>query len=203
MSATNNILRAIANLFAVALLQQSVCSASPPPEYFVAITPASGRENFPVTRVVITSATNQFALLAMPGYRVNNHPAESQIIFAKTDGLSAMTFSLLGFPPTAAKPWSAVITDRFPNGKIIQAAVATAAGQTGPMFDVAWRTPQGLHGISRIAFIPSNIGTLEFALTVPADKFPTAQYDLNNLMMTCRTAVNGQLDRMPNYGAAD
>jgi hypothetical protein len=134
---------------------------------------------------------------------VNNHPAESQVIFTKTDGTATMSVTLLGFPSAKADPWQKVIADRFPDGTIVQEAVATVAGRTGPMFDVAWQTPQGLKGKSRIAFIPSSFGTLEFALTTPAEKFATARYDFHNLLLTARTAVNGQLDLSLHYGAAD
>ena len=154
-------------------------------------------------RAVATVGTNQFAFVVPKGYSMRADEANRQLRAVERDDKCAITVRLVGTPTNAVdkasgglKPevFRELVLQRFPNGRILEEISLTAAGRAGPAFDLAWKSEAGLTLQSRLAFIPSPAGIIEFHLLTSATEVQEFRYALNSLMLTLRVAENGRLE---------
>ncbi len=154
-------------------------------------------------RAVATAGTNQFAFIVPKGYHMRLDEANRQLRAVERDDKCAITVRLFSVPTNAVDKTSGslkpevfreLVLQRFPTGRITEEVTLSAAGRSGPGFDLTWKNEGGLNLLSRIAFIPSPAGIIEFHLLTSAADMQEFKYALNTLMLTLRVAENGKLE---------
>jgi len=154
-------------------------------------------------RAVATLGTNQFAFIVPKGYLIRLDEAARQLRAVEREDKCSITVRLFD-PPTNAvdkatgelKP--AVFRDlllaRHPDARITEEHSLTAGGSPGPAFDFGWRNAGGFPLQSRLAFIPTPAGVMEFHLLTSAADKEEFTYALNSLMLTFRFGVKGRIE---------
>ncbi len=154
-------------------------------------------------RAVATVGTNKFAFVVPKGYAIRLDEANRQLRAIEHDDKCSITVRLMDTPTNAVdkaagslKPdaFRELVLQRFPNGHITEEVTLSAGGRSGPAFDLTWKTDAGLGLLSRIAFIPTPAGVMEFHLLTSAANMQEFKYALNSLMLTFRFAENGRLE---------
>jgi hypothetical protein len=151
----------------------------------------------PVQRAYVTFGTNRFAFVVPYGYRMDasnpekialfNADYSSYIVFRVAEPL---TYAARELPSTTYRE---VVLARYPNAKILDEFTQRAANHSGPAFDVQWTNSAHITQFTRVAFIPSAAGVLEFSLVSNAGKFTEGQYFLSYVMLSFRTNEGGKL----------
>lgn len=154
-------------------------------------------------RAVATFGTNKFAFIVPKGYFVRLDEANRQLRAVERDDRCSITVRLIGTPTNAVdkvaetlkpKAIRELVVQRFPTGRITEELSLGGAGRTGPAFDLTWKNEAGLNLQSRIAFILTPAGIIEFHLLTSAAEAEEFKYALNSLMLTLRVAENGKLE---------
>jgi hypothetical protein len=154
-------------------------------------------------RAVATAGTNQFAFIVPKGYAMRLDQANRQLRAVERDDKCAITVRLIETPTNAVdtvtqslKPavFRELLLQRFPTGRITEELPVSAGGRAGQGFDVIWRSDAGFNLHSRIAFVLTRAGLVEFHLLAGAAELQESQYALNSLMLTFRVAENGKLE---------
>ncbi|MFA6543071.1 MAG: hypothetical protein WCS99_01515 [Limisphaerales bacterium] len=154
-------------------------------------------------RAVATVGTNQFAFIVPKGYLMRLDEANRQLRAVEQDDKCAITVRLIGTPTNAvdkaggdlkAEVFRELVLQRFPSAKITEEITLSAAGRSGPAFDLTWKNESGLGLQSRIAFISSPAGIIEFHLLTSGTEMQEFRYALNSLMLTLRFSENGRLE---------
>lgn len=154
-------------------------------------------------RAVATVGTNQFAFIVPKGYSMRLDEANRQLRAIEREDRCAITVRLVETPTNAVDQASGalkpevlreLVLRRFPTGRITEEVTLGAAGRSGPGFDLTWKNEAGLNLLSRIAFIPTQAGLVEFHLLTSATDMQEFKYALNSLMLTFRVAENGRLE---------
>ena len=154
-------------------------------------------------RAVATVGTNRFAFIVPKGYAMRLDEAKRQLRAVELEDKCSITVRLLdtstnlvdiaagSLKPAALKE---LVLQSFPAGHITEEFALGAAGRTGPAFDLTWKNASGLKLQSRLAFILTPAGILEFHLMTGAAEEDEFKYALNTLMLTLRVAENGKLE---------
>lgn len=154
-------------------------------------------------RAVATLGTNQFAFIVPKGYVIRLDEAARQVRAVEREDKCSITVRLFD-PPTNAvdkatgelKP--AVFRDlllaRHPDARITEEHSLTAGGSPGPAFDFGWRNAGGFPLQSRLAFIPTPAGVMEFHLLTSAADKEEFTHALNSLMLTFRFGEKGRIE---------
>ena len=153
-------------------------------------------------RTVATVGTNQFAFIVPKGYFIRADEANRQLRAVERDDKCSITVRLFTAPTNAvdqatgtlkAEAFREVVLQRFTNSRILEEFTLTAGGRAGPAFDLAWKNEAGLTLQSRIAFIPTVAGVMEFHLLTTGAEMKEFKYALNTLMLTVRVGETGKL----------
>ncbi len=154
-------------------------------------------------RAVATVGTNRFAFIVPKGYSMRLDEVNRQLRAVEHEDKCSITIRLLGTSTNLVDQASgtlkpegirALVFDRFPTGRITEEFALGAAGRTGPAFDLTWKNGAGLKLQSRLAFILTPAGILEFHLMTGVAEAEEFKYALNSLMLTLRVAENGKLE---------
>jgi hypothetical protein len=154
-------------------------------------------------RAVARAGTNQFAFIVPKGYFMRVDEANRQLRAVEREDKCAITVRLMATPTNAVDKATAslkpeafreLLLQRHPTARIIEELTLTAGGQAGPGFDFVWRNDTGFSLQSRIAFIPTPAGLVEFHLITGAADKEEFTYALNSLMLTFRFTVDGKLE---------
>ncbi len=178
-------------------------TAPPPPTFQVNTT----RHDLPglgyYSRSVATLGTNQFAFVVPKGYIIRTDEVNRVVRAVERNDKCAITVRLFETPTNAVDKATAglkpeackeLLVLRYPNARFVDTFSLTAGGTGGPAFDFIWRNEGGLEVQSRIAFIPTPAGVVEFhLLTSPAVKEESFQA-LNSLMLTFRFGEKGKME---------
>jgi len=154
-------------------------------------------------RAVATVGTNQFAFIVPKGYYMRLDEANRQVRAIEREDKCAITVRLVETPTNAVdsatqglKPavFRALVLQRFAAGRIIEELPVSAGGREGLGFDLTWKNEAGFQLHSRIAFVPTPAGLVEFHLLASAAELLESKHALNSLMLTFRVAENGRLE---------
>ncbi|MEQ2008493.1 MAG: hypothetical protein ABMA26_17070 [Limisphaerales bacterium] len=154
-------------------------------------------------RAVAKVGTNQFAFIVPKGYFMRVDEANRLLRAVEREDKCAITVRVMESPTNAMDKATAtlkpevfreLLLQRHPSAKIAEELSLSAGGQSGPAFDFVWKNSSGLSLHSRIAFIPTPAGLIEFHLITSAAEKEEFTYALNSLMLTFRFAVNGRLE---------
>ncbi len=153
-------------------------------------------------RVYINAETTKFTFILPREYRADKLTSE-RVQLVNNDYNRFLSLRLLGPLPADTEPLDAagfreLILSLHPGAKILEEFSLHAANHTGPAFDLEWVEANGIIRCSRVAFIPSAAGVLEFDLVCNDEQFAEAKRDLNSLMLTFRASdSSGHLEINP------
>ena len=157
----------------------------------------------PLSRVYVGVGTNQLALLAPLGFRIRSEPEQRKVVFSQPEGRCNIQFRLHA-PPLAPdakglkpEPFRQLLLERHPGAQVVEEYTLSAGGQSGPAFDLAWRTPTGLWLFVRTVYIPSDAGILEFSMITDPDKAAEFRHVFNGVLLTFRSSRGGKLEVTP------
>lgn len=155
----------------------------------------------PVQRAYVTYGTNQFAFVVPHGYRMDASNPEKIVLF-NSDYSCYIAFRIAeslgyGSRDVLSSACRQLVLERYPNAKILDEFSQSAASHSGPAFDLQWTNSARITQFTRVAFIPTAAGVLEFTLVTNAGKFTEGQYFLNSVMLTFRTNEGGKLHISP------
>ena len=166
------------------------------------ITAASRSEevigNETVRRAYVEHGTNRFAFVVPQGFRIDNGNPE-KVVLTKSDYSCYFTFRLIGPSPALVrelKPeaYRKLALDQHAGAAVVDESAATAAGHSGPAFDLQWKPPGACAQSARLAFIPSPAGVLEFSVVAGTDKFQDARQSFNLVLLNFRSNEGGKLE---------
>lgn len=155
----------------------------------------------PFHRAFVTSETNKFAFLIPDGLQVHNDPLRGRINLSNVEGNRYISFTILDPTPSEGKELSAdvyreVVLKSYSNAKILEENSRVAAGRSGPAFDIQW-TSAGLVQRTRVVFVATAAGVLEFTASTSPDKFSELDTDFSLFLGTFCLSTNGKLDVPP------
>lgn len=153
----------------------------------------------PISRAYLTAGTNQFAFLIPRGFRLDA-VAEGRITIEALDNSSFIQLRRLDAMNAApgvklsADRCRSLLSQAHPGARVREQFTRTVDGRSGPAFDFEWKNDGGAVQAGRAAFIPTDIGTLEFKLVSTPKQFRAATYKLNNLLLSFCSSKDGKLE---------
>jgi hypothetical protein len=152
----------------------------------------------PFHRAFVTSGTNKFAFLIPDGLQVHNDPLHGRINLCNVEGNRNISFTVLDPTPSEGRElgedvYREVVLNSFPNAKILEENSRVAAGHSGPAFDIQWKSA-GIVQHTRLVFVATAAGVLEFTACTSTDKFPELDTDFSLVLGTFCFSTNGKLE---------
>ena len=153
-------------------------------------------------RTLVTAGTNQFAFIVPRGYFVRADEAKREIRAVEVDDKCSMTVRLFSTPTNGvdeatgqlkAEVFRELLLQRFNTARITETMTLNGGGRGGPGFDFTWKNDADLTMQSRIAYLPTPAGVLEFFLLTSAADAREFRYALNSLMLTLRVGEKGKI----------
>ena len=155
----------------------------------------------PVQRAYVDFGTNRFAFIVPPGFRMDTSNPD-RVDLVNADYSCFLSFRLMGPALSDGKALSTglcreLLLRQFPDAIIVGELSQSVANHDGPAFDFKWKNPHGVAQSSRVAFIPSTTGTLQFSLLTPSEKFSEGLYFYNGLVLSFCSNERGKLQITP------
>ncbi len=155
----------------------------------------------PVRRAFVQFGTNEFAFVMPPEFRLDASNPE-KLVLVKSDytcfiNLRIMRMGTASSAPPKPETLRGPLLSRYPSARILEEFNQSAANQTGPAFDLQFRSAAGMLQSARIAYIPCAAGLIEFTLVANADQFVNGQYAFSSLLLTFCTNEGGKLEIVP------
>lgn len=146
----------------------------------------------------ITSGLEKFTFLIPEEYRVDtSDPTKVKLASPDYSGLIIVGVGGNALPPGAKMESEALrarVLASYPDAVIKVEQTASANGQTAPSMDFSWKTEGGITRMTRTTFIPTSVGLMEFTLTASPEKFEASLRELNLVMLTFRSGLNGKFE---------
>ena len=156
----------------------------------------------PLSRIYVSAGVQEFALLTPAGYR-SDTTSQDLVHLVNGDYDCFITFRFATQDSAASKGLDAgtcrkLLTDRYPGAKITEELTLEAGGKSGPAFDFQWQGYGGTTRSSRVVYVPSSAGIMEFSLICDSSSFNESKYAFNALLLTFRASdASGKLDITP------
>ena len=156
-----------------------------------------------ITRVFVTTETNQFTFILPKTFRLTTDNAEQSLSMTSPDasGLIKLRVSeKVGREKPELKPDKVreALLERQPEAKVVREFGASAGNLSGPGFELQWRTTDGALLSSSIAVIPFPGGTIEFSQTALTQRIRQLDQALNQMLLSFRQApIDVKLDFAP------
>ena len=154
----------------------------------------------PALHVFINMGFKEYALQVPDGFRMQNEAAQGRLLLQRTDNSCWISFRIIKTPvggvnlsTSACRDW---VLGEHPNAKITAESSANAGNNGGPAFDLQWKTG-GFQQSSRVVYIPSAVGILEFTLVSSTSHFGDSVNYLKNVLASFRLCPNGKRDLPP------
>lgn len=150
-----------------------------------------------VRRVFMSCGTNEFLSAVPQGLRVEI--ATDKVTLVSTDATYFLTFRILDKAVTDPNltrldSYRQLALNQFPDSKVLEEFSQTAAGRRGPAFELRWTAAGASERVSRMAFIPSAAGILEFSLNADLKKSAAGQSAFTLLLRTFRSIEDGKVE---------
>ena len=151
----------------------------------------------PYFRAYIASGTVKLAFLVPAGFIAVTNTDQNGLQMTSQQG-GSMGFSILE-PIQASNDGPNVeacrkrILAMFPNAKFTLEFSRGVGPTAGRGFDFTWKTPSGFDQASRVIFLPSDAGTLEFRASTIPEKFTSIQSSLNTVIGTLSIGTENNL----------
>jgi hypothetical protein len=145
----------------------------------------------------ITSGPDKFTFLVPEQYRVDtSDPAKVKLASPDFSGLITLGLAS-GFPAGTRMNSDALrehVLATYHDAAISGEQTVCANGQSAPALDFTWKADSGITRMTRTTFIPTTGGLMEFTLTASPEKFEAGLQQLNLVLLTFRSGVNGRFD---------
>lgn len=157
-----------------------------------------------VQRAFLTVGTNQIAFIVPTGFFMDASNPQ-KIVLSDDAGEYFITVRVTNPQiPSEGSPddfFKAIVLNRFAGAKISDQFSARIANHAGTAFDLQWMSPKGGQQSTRIAFVPTAAGVLEFSILSRVVNFKDAQGYLSGLMSSVRSNETGKLviDPLPDF----
>jgi hypothetical protein len=153
-----------------------------------------------VRRAFLTFGTNEFVFVIPPGFRMDASDS-GKVVLSDANYDFYLTFRVAnpaaGLRAAQTEACRELLVKQHPNVKILDEFFQSAANRGGPAFDLQWDNTSGAKQASRVAFIPSAAGTLEFSLLSKPDKFAQGKTFFNLLLSTFLSNEGGKIEIIP------
>ena len=151
----------------------------------------------PYRYAFVTAGSDKYTFLVPDRYRVDSsNPTKVKLISPDCSCFIVVGInsgdSLSGVK-TAEALRGYVITNYY-DVEFLADQVVCAAGMTAPGVDFNWKADSDIIRTSRTAFFPTATGMLEFTLNTSPEQFQMGLNELNLVMLTFRTGINGRFD---------
>ncbi len=155
----------------------------------------------PRYRAYVSAESNRFAFRVPAGYRISGDPASGTLTLASRLGNGSITFAIYGpAPADGAKlmpeTFRESLTNDYSNAVIAEEFWRDNAGGGGPGFELQWKAVGSLVECKRIIFVSSPAGVLRFTVTGGRADFPKLRGDLDSIILSLQTTVNGTKPKM-------
>ena len=151
----------------------------------------------PYRYAFITAGSAKYTFLVPDRYRVDSsNPAKVKLISPDCSCFIVVGLSSggeAGSVSTAETLRDYVIKNYY-EVQFLGDQVVCASGQCAPGVDFNWKADMDITRSTRTVFFPTANGTLEFTLTTSPEKFQSGLNELNLVMLTFRTGINGRFD---------
>lgn len=148
----------------------------------------------PLTRAYVTNGEKRFTFVVPDGFRLDSSKPQ-EILITSPDYSTAITLKfatqVANSRTTEPETYRGVVKDLYPQTEVAEEFSLSAAGNTGPAFDVRGKTSEGLARSARISFIPCAGQLVEFRLITSPEKFRSSAGELQSLMLTFRAGDVG------------
>lgn len=153
--------------------------------------------HMPYRFAFVTAGTEKFTFLIPEDYRVDTSDP-SKVKLASADYSVMIVVGVSGGMPAGTKMTAEALQARvlssYPETVIKRDLTVAANEQSAPALDFTWKAQTGITRMTRTTFIPTTAGLMEFTLTASPDKFEASLRELNLVMLTFRSGVNGKFD---------
>jgi hypothetical protein len=151
----------------------------------------------PYRYAFITAGAAKFTFLVPDRYRVDSSdPTNVKLISP-----DCSCFIVVGIrngesvrSVTSVETLHNYVNEHYLDVQFLGDQTVSVGGQTAPGVDFNWKADQDIIRTTRTSFFPTATGMLEFTLTTSPDKFQTGLNELNLVMLTFRTGINGRFD---------
>lgn len=151
----------------------------------------------PYRYAFITAGSAKYTFLVPDRYRVDSSdPTKVKLISPDCSCFIVVGIGSGGSVGSArtAETLREYARDHYSDVQFLGDQVVCANGQCVPGVDFNWKADMDITRSTRTAFFPTANGTLEFTLTTSPEKFQMGLNELNLVMLTFRTGVNGRFD---------
>jgi hypothetical protein len=156
-----------------------------------------------VRRVKITIGTNEFAFVVPRGLNLRVDASQpGKLTISSLDSSYFVTVRLLrGTSQVSGEvdltsAFRNIVLAQYEGASGLEESTLNADGNTGPAFEAEWYAAGKLRRIIRVAFIPTQVGTMEFSLVTDPLKSSEAKTALSALMMTLRSNKDGKIENL-------
>ena len=154
-----------------------------------------GREQ--VRRVFVSCGTNEFVFAVPVDLRVDVRA--NKVTLISPDASYFLSFRIV-LPADSdsggsiTDPYRRHVMDQFPDAKIVEEASQSAAGRSGPAFEMQWKAGSGPERNVRVALIPSPAGLLEWSLNADSAKVAAGRSASSYLLRTFQSNERGAIE---------
>ncbi len=147
-------------------------------------------------RGILITASNQFSCVLPAGFRTQVSDEKKELSLLSLDQLGKISVQIVEtggatVPELNNREMRAQALARQPGAKVVDEFVLTAAGKSGPAFELEWWTEAKTKMSMRMGFIPFAGGHLEVTVFAPSSKFRNFDGPLNQLLLSIRTSPVG------------
>jgi hypothetical protein len=151
---------------------------------------------------MITEGKNKFAFLVPDDLYLRGNPDSGTFTLATAAGNSSISFAVVpqdlsDAPTPGADDYREMVLKDYPAATILQEFSSSAAGGSGPGFDLQWKASGAIVECKRIIYISSKAGVLRFTATTSRDGFEKLKSSLGSILQTFHYSTDGVLKVPP------
>jgi hypothetical protein len=144
-----------------------------------------------VTSYVLQTAEGEFRFLPPPDWVVQENATTRTVVMMARNLTTSISFKIVEADSEAGgradtNRWKNVISERFPDAKILGEFPCYTGSGEGTAFDLERKGANKAKVLTRLAFVPMPVGTAEFNLTTPAGKLDELHLAFGNLLTSFR-----------------
>lgn len=149
----------------------------------------------PAVFVRVTCEQTRLVFLAPHGFRCASHEERREVRLIARDDTAAIALTFHPAPPAetnAAPYWRAQLLGRYAGAQVVEQFTETAAGVSGPAFDLLWERRDSPPLKLRSVFIPLGKHWVELTLITTPAAFEQDRHALNQVALSLRGAEGAE-----------
>lgn len=151
----------------------------------------------PYRYAFVTAGSAKYTFLVPDRYRVDSSaPDKVKLISPDSSCFISVGVSTGGALASinSSEALRAFVNTNYSDVEFLGDQTVCAGGMIAPGVDFNWKADSDIVRRSRTAFFPTTTKTLEFTLTTSPEKFQSGLNEMNLVMLTFRTGINGRFD---------